>query len=574
MHGTLISDIATCMVAAFACAVFARWLRQPAIIAYLAAGIIAGPLALGWVKDREAVQTIGELGLIFLLFMIGLEIDLKKIARAGQVIAVTALLQIALCFLFAIAVFALAGFSLGAGHLDALYFAIAATFSSTIIIVKLLYDKRELETLAGRITLGVLVMQDLAAILFLALQGQLANPSFITMALALGRVIVLVAAAFAVSRYVLPALFKSLARQPELLLIGALAWCFAVSGFAAWLGLSREMGALIAGVALSTFPYTLDVAARVNTLRDFFVTLFFVSLGMQIPSPDLGMVRDGAFLALALVTSRWMIVFPVLYFQRMGVRGSALPTINLGQVSEFALVIAAIGVTYGHIGQRTIGVILYAFVLLAIVSSYAITNSDGLTRALTRTARRFRFMIDTKDDAEAGGEHGHGAGRIYLLGFYTAASSLLEELARRRPEMLERIVVVDFNPEVAHELRKRNIRVVYGDISQHDTLIHAGLASAEVILCTLPDAILKGASNLRLAKAIRTINPNAHLIMNADALSDVEPLYNAGATYVSVSRLIEADHLFDIVGAAAKNDLAPARDELAEALRDRREIIR
>jgi Kef-type K+ transport system membrane component KefB len=572
MHGTLISDIATCMVAAFACAVFARWLRQPAIIAYLAAGIIAGPLALGWVQDRETVQTIGELGLIFLLFMIGLEIDLKKIARAGQVIAVTALLQIALCFLFAIAVFILAGFSLANGNLDALYFAIAATFSSTIIIVKLLYDKRELETLAGRITLGVLVMQDLAAILFLALQGQLADPSFVTMALALGRVFVLVAAAFAVSRYVLPALFKSLARQPELLLIGALAWCFAVSGFAAWLGLSREMGALIAGVALSTFPYTLDVAARVNTLRDFFVTLFFVSLGMQIPSPDMGMLRDGAFLALALLVSRWMILFPVLYFQRMGVRGSALPTINLGQVSEFALVIAALGVTYHHIGQRTIGVILYAFVLLAIISSYAITNSDGLTRWLTKATRRLR--VADLDAADAADEHGGKPGRIYLLGFYTAASSLLEELARRRPEMLERIVVVDFNPEVGHELRKRNIRVFYGDISQFDTLIHAGLASAEVILCTLPDTILKGASNLRLAKAIRTINPNAHLIMHAEQLSEVEPLYAAGATYVSVSRLIEADHLFDIVGAAAENDLTAARDELAEALRDRREIIR
>lgn len=572
MHTSFISDISACMVAAFACAVFAQWLRQPTIVAYLAAGAIAGPLLLGWVKDRETVQTIGELGLIFLLFMIGLEIDLKKILRAGRVIAVTAFLQIVLCFLFAVAAFAAAGFSLAADRLDALYLAIAATFSSTIIIVKLLYDKRELETLAGRVTLGVLVMQDLAAILFLALQGQLADPSALTMALALGRVLVLVAVAFAVSRYILPSLFRSLARQPELVLIGALAWCFAVSGFAAWLGLSREMGALIAGVALSTFPYTLDLASRVNTLRDFFVTLFFVSLGMQIPAPSLELARDGALLGLVLVVSRCLVVFPVLYFQRMGVRGGALATINLSQVSEFALVIAALGAFYGHIGERTIGVILYAFAFMAVISSYAITNSDRLARALKGPLRRIG-MVDLDETSLAADGHAHVGGKIYLLGFFTSASSLLEEFTRRKPELLEQIVVVDFNPVVGHELRKRGIRVFYGDISRRDTLIHAGLEAAEVILCTIPDTILKGSSNLRLAHAIRTINPGAQLIMHAEALSEIEPLYAAGANYVSVSRLIEADHLFTIVTAACEGDLAPARSEITEAMRDRREII-
>jgi Kef-type K+ transport system membrane component KefB len=572
MHTSFISDISACMVAAFACAVFAQWLRQPTIVAYLAAGAIAGPLLLGWVQDRETVQTIGELGLIFLLFMIGLEIDLKKILRAGRVIAVTAFLQIVLCFLFAVAAFAAAGFSLAADRLDALYLAIAATFSSTIIIVKLLYDKHELETLAGRVTLGVLVMQDLAAILFLALQGQLADPSALTMALALGRVLVLVAVAFAVSRYILPSLFRSLARQPELVLIGALAWCFAVSGFAAWLGLSREMGALIAGVALSTFPYTLDLASRVNTLRDFFVTLFFVSLGMQIPAPSLELARDGALLGLVLVVSRCLVVFPVLYFQRMGVRGGALATINLSQVSEFALVIAALGAFYGHIGERTIGVILYAFAFMAVISSYAITNSDRLARALKGPLRHVG-MVDLDETSLAADGHAQAGGKIYLLGFFTSASSLLEEFTRRKPELLEQIVVVDFNPVVGHELRKRGIRVFYGDISRRDTLIHAGLESAEVILCTIPDTILKGASNLRLAHAIRTINPGAQLIMHAEALSEIEPLYAAGANYVSVSRLIEADHLFTIVTAACAGDLAPARSKITETMRDRREII-
>ncbi len=569
----LISDISVCIIAAFACAALAHWLRQPAIVAYIAAGGLAGPLALGLVHDPETIKTIGELGLIFLLFMIGLEIDLKKILRAGRVIAVTSFLQVMVCFLLATLAFAAAGFTLTAVKLDAIYLALAATFSSTIIIVKLLYDKRELETLAGRITLGVLVMQDIAAILFLALQSQIADPSFISMTLALGRVIVLVAAAFTVSRYVLPKLFHSLARTPELLLVGALAWCFAVTSLAAELGLSREMGALVAGVALSTFPYTADMAARVNTLRDFFVTLFFVALGMQIPAPNWEMVRGGALLALVLVASRCLVVFPVLYFQKMGIRGSAVPTINLAQVSEFALVISALGFTYGHIGQDVIGVILYAFVFMAVLSSYAITNSHGMAVALKSGLRRLR-LADLEEDHPARADgHAHPPGGIYLLGFYFSASSLLEEISRRAPDLLANIVVVDFNPEVGEALRKRGVRVVYGDISQRDTLLHAGLQTADVILCTLPDTILKGSSNLRLAQLIRTINPEAQLIMHSETLSEVSPLYSAGADYVAVSRIIEGDHLFGIVTAARNRDLAPARSILAAALRDRQEII-
>ncbi len=213
MHPALINDIAICMMSAFACAVIAQWLKQPAIIAYLIAGAIAGPLVFGWVREREAVNTISELGLIFLLFMIGLEIDLKKVLKAGRIIAVTALLQIVLCFLFALAAYWSLGEPINGEHLDGVYLALAATFSSTIIIVKLLYDKRELETLAGRVTLGVLVLQDLAAILFLALQPQLANPTGEAIGLALGRVAGLVATAFIISRFV-SAAFVSLSGAP------------------------------------------------------------------------------------------------------------------------------------------------------------------------------------------------------------------------------------------------------------------------------------------------------------------------------------------------------------------------
>src|SRR5262249_39674890 len=162
----------------------------------------------------------------------------------------------------------------GGGKFDALYLCVACALSSTVIIVKVLYEKRELDTLPGRITLGVLVLQDIFAILFLAVQPSLGNLEISVILLSIGRVAALVATAL--SRYVLPRLFHQIARRPELLLLGALAWCFLIGEVAEKLGLSREMGSLVAGVALSTFPYALDVTAKVTTLRDFFITLFFV----------------------------------------------------------------------------------------------------------------------------------------------------------------------------------------------------------------------------------------------------------------------------------------------------------
>ncbi len=574
MEHSLINDIAICIVVAFGLAMLSQWLRQPIIVAYLGAGFLAGPVALGWVHDQQTIETIGELGLLFLLFMIGLEIDLKKVLSSGKVILVTAGVQIVGCLLLGLLAFKVAGFPLSEGRLDALYLALAVTFSSTVIIVKILYDKRELDTFPGRVTLGVLVLQDVAAILFLALQNDLTNPAADQVALSLFKVVVLVAAAFAASRYALPALFRSVSRLPELVLVGALAWCFLVAGLASALGLSREMGALIAGVALSTFPYTLDVAARVNTLRDFFVTLFFVSLGMQIPAPNVTMLLQSLLLVGVVIVSRQLTVFPPLFASRMGIRGSVLPTINLSQISEFSLVIVALGLTFQHISPQTTGVILYAFVIAAVLSSYAISQSELVLKAC-RPFLRFLGLRDLDETtylpAEADSQH--AAASIYLLGFSWTASSLLEEITRHSPELLPRLAVVDFNPLVSRELQRRGVRIIYGDITQRDTLVHAGVAHAEVIICTLPNTVLKGSNNLRLARELRAINPNGRLIMHAEKLADVASLYAAGVDYASVPRLVEAERLHQVVCAACEHRLAEARTALDDCLRDRHEVI-
>ena len=574
MEHSLINDIAICIVVAFGLAVLSHWVRQPIIVAYLGAGFLAGPVALGWVQDQATIKTIGELGLLFLLFMIGLEIDLNKVLQSGRLILITSVVQIAGCLLLGLLAFTWAGFPLKAGQLDALYLGLAVAFSSTVIIVKILYDKRELDTLAGRITLGVLVFQDVAAILFLALQSDLTNPALDRIAFSLFKVLALVAAAFTASRYALPALFRSVARQPELVLVGALAWCFVVAGLAWILDLSREMGALIAGVALSTFPYTLDVAARVNTLRDFFVTLFFVALGMQIPAPNGEMLRGAALLALLVVVSRALTVFPLLYAMRLGLRGSILPAINLSQISEFSLMIVALGIGFQHISPQTTGIILYAFAMTAALSTYAITSSDALLRRIQPWLRRLHLRdLDETDLPAVSPEGGHSATSIYLLGFSWTASSLLEEIIDHSPELLPRLAVVDFNPLVGRELSRRGVRIIYGDITQRDTLLLAGVARADVIVCTLPNTVLRGSTNLRMLKELRSLNPRAQIITHAEKLQDVPDLYAAGAAYVSVPRLIEAEHLRHIVWAACEHRLAEARTVLDERLQERKEVI-
>src|ERR1700744_5229809 len=236
MEHSLVTDIAICIIAAWVVAVISQIARQPLLLAYLAAGFLIGPHGCKWITNLESIETISEIGLSLLLFMIGLEIDLKKMLSAGRVITLAAGSQILGCVLIGWVVFGFIGPA--QNHLEALYLAVAAAMSSTVIIVKILYDKRELETLAGRITLGVLVLQDIATILFLAIQPNLKNPSAGVMLIAVWHVILLLAVAFLASRFVLPHVFKFVARLPELVLVGARAWCFAMASFASYLSLS------------------------------------------------------------------------------------------------------------------------------------------------------------------------------------------------------------------------------------------------------------------------------------------------------------------------------------------------
>jgi Kef-type K+ transport system membrane component KefB len=567
-HG-LATDIALCIIAAWVVAVGFQVARLPLLLAYLVAGFAIGPQGFRVITSVHDIETISEIGLSLLLFMVGLEIDLNKMLSAGRVITVTALVQIFGCTLLGWVVFKVVGPA--QSGLEALYLAIAAAMSSTVIIVKILYDKHELETLAGRITLGVLVLQDVATILFLAVQPNLKNPAVLPLLQAFGSVVLLLAVAFFASRRILPPVFKMIARLPELVLVGALAWCFAMAGFANFLHLSPAMGALVAGVMISTFPYTLDIVARVTSLRDFFVTLFFVSLGMEIPVPTWGCISWMFFFCLFLAASRFATIFPVLYSMRQGYRVSLLPTINLCQVSELSLVLLALGKNSGDVSANTIGIVALAFACLAIGSTYAILGHDLILKSTAPWLNQLGFHDLEQTTFFARSEEQKR--RVCLLGFSWTASSLVAQIQREQPALLSELVVVDFNPVVHERLRQRGVRAAYGDITHRDVLLHAGIRQVEIIICSLPNSLLKGANNLKLLRQLRELNPQAKIIVHAELLSDIPALYGAGASYVSIPRLLEATDLLHAIEAAGKDLLEEKRSTQTAQLEARNEVI-
>ncbi len=572
---TIIGDIALCVVAASVLGMAMKGLRQPLILGYILAGVVIGPEGFRLITDNQEIVTVSEIGLVLLLFMIGLEIDLRKMGAAGKLVWLPGLLQVPLCIGLALALFFLAealGLSLGAGRFAILYTAVAVSLSSTMIVVKLLFDKMELDTLAGRITIGILVFQDLWAILALIVQPNLANPVLFDLVLTLMRGGLLVGVALLVSRNVLPYVFRASARLPELVLVLALGWCFLVALVAAHprVGLSMEMGALIAGVSLATFPYNLEVIAKVVSIRDFFITVFFVALGMQIPMPNLSVVGVALVVAAVALSVRFIGVFGLLYAMRAGHRVSLLTTLNLAQVSEFSLVIVTMGVAHGHVGQDTLTYLIWVFAILAVLSTYLVTYSHAAQGMLSRVLRATGFRdLGGREDAEEAQEDRP----LVLLGFYRIASAFLDEVRRQRPKLLSKLKVVDFNPEVREKLKTTDVACIYGDISHFDTLHHAQVEKARVVMCTIPDHVLKGTTNQRLLSLLRGMCPKAVLVMTAEGPAQALALYQAGADYVIQPSALAGVEVLNAAEQGLRGTLLRLRQDGLARLKGRNEVI-
>jgi len=579
MGEDLILTVGLAILAATALAYFGHILRQPPILAYLTAGILLGPrMGLGLVEDHAAIELLSRFGLIFLLFLIGLEIDMKKLREVAGSLIGAGLLQFPLTAAFiAAALLVLNIFSLSDSY-ALFYISAAAGLSSTAIVIKLLYGRFELDTLAGRITLGILIFQDLWAILLLGMQPSLGEPGFLTLALSLLKIVLLSIGALSLSKYVLPRVFRAIAKVPELMLISALGWCFLVAALADILGLSIEMGALIAGISISTFPYNLDVIAKIVNIRYIFVTLFFVALGMQIPNPmDVpALLAGGLILAALLILSRFIILFPLLQLLKKDRRISLRASLNLSQMSEFSLVLASMGLGSGQIGDSVLSIILFAYVITALLSTYAINASDRIIDRLTGIFSSGTAHRRNPADQEAGGSSSEEKRDIAILGFHRVASSLLRDMI----ELKDRITVVDFNPEVRESLQNLGVRVVYGDISHPDTLRQAGISHARIVVSTIPDTMLVGTDNLRIIPILREICTDAAIIVNAESPARALRMYAEGADHVLLPRLLAADslktHILNILETSDQlktTDSGEHRRSQRKMLKDRQEIV-
>jgi Kef-type K+ transport system membrane component KefB len=562
----LLTSIGFSIIVAAVLAFLARRLNQPLILGYILAGAVLGPhVGFHVVSDEASIELIAEIGLILLLFLIGLEISVPRLLQAGRAITVTGLLQVPICAGLAWLVLGPFVASSG-GQFDRLYLAVASAMSSTLIVVKLLSDKFELSTFGGRVTLGVLIFQDLFAIAFLAIQPNLQNLQALLLLKSLVAGVGLVVGAWLMARFVLPLYFRLIAKSSELVVVSAMAWCFLVSGVAGWAGLSKEMGALIAGVVIASYPYGSEVISRVGGVRDFFLTLFFVALGLKIPEPSLPAVLAALGGVVFVVLSRFLTMYPLFALLRLDTRTAGVVAINLGQISEFALVIFSLGVTYKHVSPAANSLILYTVLLTAVISTYGILYNHAIATWLsgvlhTFGLRRWFGSAPAEPVAASGSGSGHGDDThdVFLLGVSREGLAFVQHLARTAPGLKNRLVAIDFNPEMLERLATEGVEHHYGDIANMATLEHAGINRAVLVISGISDWFLKGTSNLQLLRTARSLAPNARVIVTGDTAEGAQELYAAGADYVMVPSVLSAEHLATLLADRSPNALARAR---------------
>lgn len=541
---TLLRDIALGIVFAAILGHAARLLRQPLLLGYIAGGILLSPqMGFGLVTSAENIELISEIGLILLLFIIGLEIDLRELRRLGRSMLVLGVGQFVINALLGLAFFSWLGYRVADGHFDLVYLAIVMSLSSTLIVVKLLREKFELKILSGRLTLGVLVVQDIWAILFMAVQPNLAEPGVLRIAQSIAGGAVLVGVAFLASRFILAPLLEASARRPELVLISSVAWCFGIAGLADELGLSREMGALIAGVSISAFPYGADVISKVTGVRDFFVTLFFVALGLKVPVPSGDVLGQALLIVGFVLVSRVLAVLPTSYVLGDGLYAGMVTALNLAQISEFSLVILTLGAGYGHVSEHVGAVVLTAMILTSLLSPYLITGNDRITRWLLRPFVR---------GPGAGGPAAPTAEErpardIVLLGHFRIAQAVLDLVEAQAPLLKERITLVDYDANRAHGVRARGFRWEYGDLANPDALEHLGIEEARIVVTTISDTFLKGISTRRLVGNLRRLAPRAVIVMTGEERTDMEDLLRAGADHVLIPGEITGERILELL---------------------------
>lgn len=531
----LLKDIGIVIIAATILAYPAKLLRQPLILAYVVAGILIGPSVLGLITNKDIIRTLAELGIAFLLFIVGLELDFRKLKDVGHVSAGCGLGQIIITFIFG---FLLAG-ALGFGKLESFYIAFALTISSTMIVIKLLSDKNELDTLHGRISLGILLVQDIATIIVLATLASIGSLTlqFFPVLLAEGLIkgLGLISIAIISSRFLLPQILRFSAKSIELLFLTALSFCSVFAAISFVLGFSIAIGSFLAGVTLASFPYNIEIISRVRSLRDFFATIFFVSLGMQVPLV-IPLLKPTIIFSVFVLIGDAIIMMVIASLFGYVKRTAFLTALSVSQISEFSLIIAMQGLSYGHISDEVFSLITFIAVVTITASSYFITHGDSIYRRMSPFLGIFERLSKRRngEDKPKGIEN-----HVILCGCDRMGKIIIKTLQKIKKEF----IVIDYNPEIIKLLSEQGIPCIYGNVEDIEILERANLKNAEMLISTIP----KKDDNLVLIKEACRINPKMRIFITADHPEEALDFYDAGADYIILPKILGGERVSEFL---------------------------
>lgn len=562
IHGNAFYELTAMLTLTAVLGLIGQWLRQPMIVTFIAVGVLSGPSVFGLVENDGYISLLAELGIAILLFLVGLKLDLALIRTLGPVALFTGLGQVIFTALFGF----LLGLLLGFGPLVSIYVAIALTFSSTIIIVKLLSDKRETDSLHGRIAIGFLIVQDIVVVLVMiglsamGVGGEGSDESTGNRLLGIGLgAIVMLGIVAVFIRYIADPLMRRVANSSELLLVFAIALATLLAALGHLLGFSMELGGLLAGVALASTPYREAIVSRLSSLRDFLLLFFFIALGSQLDLALLGgQVVPALVLSVFVLVGNPLIVMLIMGYMGYTKRTGFLAGLTVAQISEFSLIFMAMGLSLNHVDASALGLVTLIGLITIVLSVYMITYSHTLYRWLEpyldvferrSTSAATGAISDTTVEEEA---HMKYKGYDAVLYGYGRFGS---EIASRLTEQGYRIAIVDFNPETVKQCRLNGIEAYYGDACDPDFVEHLPLAHTRWVISTLrgqDHGVTAEDPRLALISALHHHGFEGQIALTTHKVSDIETLKDKGANLVflpyrdaagEATRLVlESDH--------------------------------
>ncbi|OGT83784.1 MAG: sodium:proton exchanger [Gammaproteobacteria bacterium RIFCSPLOWO2_12_FULL_47_76] len=523
-------------------------LRQPLIVAFIFVGILVGPAALGLVRSHDEIALLAQIGVTVLLFVVGLKLDLHLIRHIGPVALATGLGQIGFTIVFGY----LIGLGFGMDHTKAIYIAIALAFSSTIIIVKLLSDKREIDSLHGRIAMGILIVQDIAVVIAMmtvgSLHGEMDTGIGFTFLTIIGR---LAAAAIFVAvfmRLVFPYLLGSLARSQELLLLFGIAWGTALASAGELLGFSKEVGAFLAGFSLASTPYREAISARLTSLRDFLLLFFFIDLGSRIDLSTLGAeVYTAVVFSLFVLIGKPLIVMAIMAYLGYRKRTGFMTGLTLAQISEFSIIFMAMSISLGHIEQETLGLVTLVGLVTITLSTYMILYSQPLYEWLVPWLSVFERSDPFRERAVEKGRRTGEEAEFIIFGVGRYGGRLVLRLQERGLAVLG----VDFDPENVRAMRRKGIPMRFGDAEDLDFPESLPLENVRWVISTLPHPDV----NLTLMRALANQDYTGKVAVTAHNEPEGKMLEKAGAHHVLYPFMDAAEFAAEVIAGESKTQV-------------------